>query len=426
MFAEELNTVRGLKSAPKTDREHRSFMDALLERLAVGDENQRFEAGVLLEKEARPTDVPLLSAALAQHKTELAIELPIIRALGATKSSSAIEPLRSTFNSGNAIEQIVIIDALAQIPDQIVVNMLADSLVTGDNDAVHVRAASALGRIGGERAVYALNAVADTMKGTSEKMAARWALRIATKDVTTDRIDTDIDEGRQQNYYYKGMMYYVYRPAFRKDAPKDSWLLTCIHGADLDFEAIIDLCQPIAKQVKATLLVPFFDPVTFPEFDSFNLHGIRSDKRLFELVDHLGKHAEVKTKEIYILGFNAGGDFAQRLTYFYPERIARAAFNSTFFYPLAVEAYFPNGLKTTPLAPDLSVDFLKVIKTDFAIIMNPYQPNSKEFRAFLNSLSDYARRTQHTTRVKLRTMSEKGNNIGETAEIGKNFLFPKE
>ena len=88
-----------------------------------------------------------------------------------------------------------------------------------------------------------------------------WAIRYANGEIPVKRIDSELEEGRQQNYYYKGMIYYLYRPAFRTDAPKSSWLLVCLHGTELNYEQTIDLCQPIAKQFKTSLLVPFFDAI---------------------------------------------------------------------------------------------------------------------------------------------------------------------
>jgi pimeloyl-ACP methyl ester carboxylesterase len=173
-----------------------------------------------------------------------------------------------------------------------------------------------------------------------------------------------------------------------------------------------------------TLVVPFFDPVNFPEYETFNLHGMRSDKRLLELLDHLGERAEVRTKEFYLIGLGDGGDFVQRFAFFYPERIARAAFTTTFFYPLEVKQYFPIGLKSTPLAPDLKVDFLKIIKTDFAYILDPYQGGQKEFKTFQSQMQEYVLKSQHVPRIRYRELTDKNNSMEGVLRVAKDFLFP--
>lgn len=426
MFEEELQIVRGIRKEPQSEREHKSLIEALIDRLEIGDANQRYEAGVLLEKEVNKSDIPILVDALKNHSSNFEFQLPVIRALGATKDPSILDPMRYEFNQGDVQVQLAVIDAIAQVPDDFVANMLQDILTTGDSIDVHIRAAAALGKIGGDRARYVLGSVADRYKDGPERRAIAWSRRVISGEISEKRTDVDIDEGRQQNYYYKGMMYYAYRPAFRKDAPKDTWLIVCVHGKELNLEEVVDLCQPLAKQMKASLLVPFFDPINFPEFDKFNLRGIRSDRRFFEIIDHLGNRADIKTREVYLLGFGTGGDFSQRITYFYPDRIARAAFTSSFFYPLQVDKYFPDGLKTTPLAPDLKVDLLKVTKTDFAFILDPYQGATKEYKGFLNSLIDYTSKSQHSTRIRMRQLQEKNNSIGDVFNLGKAFLFPRE
>lgn len=424
MFSDELNSVRGISKEPQGEREHRALVDALIDRLEVGDENQRYEATVLLEKEVRPSDIPLIVDALGRYDNSPEAHLPLIKALGATKAQAALEPLRDQFNRGNVDTQVAVIDALAKIPDERIVNMLADILASGDIVPVHVRAASALGKIGGDKALYALNAVTENLKPGAERSAVLWAIRYANGEIPEKRIDTELDEGRQQNYYYKGMIYYLYRPAFRVDAPKASWLLVCIHGSELNFEQTIDLCQPIAKQFKTSLLVPFFDPINFPEYKTFNLQGVRSDKRFLEILDHISAKAEIRTREIYMLGLGDGGDFSQRFTYFYPDRIARAAFNSTFFYPLDTSQYFPLGLKTTPLASDLKFDIFKVIKTDFMYILDPYQGGQRGFKQFNTALEGYTSKSQHPHRIRGKELSEKENSIEGSIKVGREFLFP--
>jgi hypothetical protein len=425
MFSEELNTVRGINTN-RDEREHRLLVDSLIERLDVGDVNQRYEASLLLEKEARRADITVLIEALKKYEALPEVHIPIIRALGSTKDAAALEPLRFEFNKGNSEVQLAVIDALAKIPDDTVVNMLADILSTGDVVPVHVAAAASLGKIGGDRALYALNAVRESLQAGAEKTAVDWALRYASGEISSKRIDTDIEEGRQQIYYYKGMTYYGYRPAFRKDAPKDSWLIVCIHGSELNFEETVDLCRPVAKQYKTSLLVPFFDPINFPDFREFNIRGPRSDRRLLELVEHMGQYGQVKSKEIYLIGVGDGGDFANRFVFFYPERIARAAFTTTFFYPFDSKQYFPAGLKQTPLAPDLKADFYKVIKTDFAFILDPYQSGKKDFKLFLEGLSQFVSKSQTSSRIRIRRLNERDDSAAAIVKNATEFLFPNE
>jgi pimeloyl-ACP methyl ester carboxylesterase len=352
------------------------------------------------------------------------VQIPIIRAIGKTKDAKAIDLFRTRMTHAAEPVQLAIVDALGQINSDDVLPMLGNVLYQKTNLPVQMRAISMLGNIGGEKGIYVLRSVLTQITNPALKRAIDLALARAMGVVALDKTDPAPEQGRRSTGFYKGTYYYFYRPVSTELMPVQPWLLVCVHGRDLAAEAIFLQCYNSAKSLRLAVLAPVFDDQLFPDYASFS--ASRSDKRLLELVDFLGSQTNFKKQEIFLYGYEAGGNFVQRFTLAYPDRVARAAFVSNAFMALNPDIYFPTGLKNSPLYPDLAIDLRKVLKVDFAILLQEGTTQGRQATKFYQGLRDFAESIQISSRPRTKQISAKAIDPKTSWNAAVDYLFPKE
>lgn len=391
---------------------HDALMDEILRRLDSPDERTRLEATLALRKNAQQSDVEDLAKRLKQGNNRDK-QLALIEALGGLQDKRAGDALRFEVDHGDEVTRRAAVTALGNLNYNWPVPILAKVLRKDKDEELKKRAASALGQIGTPQAIYTLRtslALLDENPGA--KNAAFWALEKARGEIDEERIDTEMPRGRRIQLYYNGTRYYFYHPANRREAGVDKsglrpWLLVCIHDGDLRAEEVFNICYRSAKKAQLAVLVPVIDNMRYPDYGTFNIRGERFDKRLLELIEHVGQHAGLNVREFYLFGYGTGGDFVQKFSMVYPKRIAKVAYECTGFTMPDPEAYFPKGLNRSPLSPDIGVDMYQVMKTDQMLILRKNSEALRNGKEYFEAMEHYSQINGIRERLNVRTVDVK-------------------
>jgi len=392
--------------------DHEVFIDEVLRRLDSPDERTRLEATLALRKNVRQSDVENLATKLKQGNNRDK-QLAIIESLGALGDRRAGDALRFEIQHGDDYTKAAAVTAMGYLNFNWPVPILAKVLRKEKSDDLRKRAASALGQIGTPQAIYTLRTSLALLEDSpGAKNAAFWALEKARGEIDEEQIDTEMPRGRRLQLYYKGTRYYFYHPANRREAGIEKtglrpWLLVCIHDGDLRAEEVFNICYRSGKKALLAVLVPVIDNMRYPSYGDMNIRGERFDKRLLELVDHVGERAGLTTREIFLFGYGIGGDFVQKFTMAYPTRIAKAAYECTNYTNPDPEAYFPKGLNITPLAPDIKVDMYPVMKADQLLILRKNSDSLRDGKEYFEAMEHYSQVNGIRERVNVRTVDVK-------------------
>jgi hypothetical protein len=397
---------------------HETMMDEVLRRLDSPDERTRLEATLALRKIAQQSDVEDLAKRLKQGNNRDK-QLAIIESLGLLQDRRAGDALRFEVDHGDDYTRRAAVTALGTLNFNWPVPVLAKVLRKEKDEELQKRAASALGQIGSPQAVYTLRTTLSMLDDApGAKNAAYWALEKARGEIDDDQVDTQMPRGRRLQLYYNGTRYYFYHPANRREAGIEKsglrpWLLVCIHDSDLRAEEVFNICYRAAKKEGMAVLVPVIDNMRYPDYGNFNMRGERFDKRLLELIDHVGQHAGLTTREFFMFGYGEGGDFVQKFVMVYPKRIAKAAYECNSYTMPDPESYFPRGLNRSPLTPDVGIDMYQVMKTDQLLILRKNSPTLRQGKEFYEAMEHYSqingireRLNVHTVDVKFEIWNE--------------------
>lgn len=414
----EENTAATQKVATEMGSElqnlsHESLIEELLRRLATPEERTRLEAGLLLRKTAKLSDVEQLVKVLKRGNNRDK-QIAIIETLGGLQDRRAGEALRFEVEHGDMETRRSATTALGELNFNWPIPVLVRALrkVTEDEE-LRKRAASSLGKIGTTQAVYALRtSLASLEEVPGAKNAAFWALEKARGEVDDELVDTKMPKGRRLQLYFKGTRYYFYHPANRREASATKvglspWLLVCVHDADLRAEELFNICWRAAKKRQMAALVPVVDNMRFPDYGTFNIRGQRFDKRLLELIEHVGQYAGLTVREFYLFGYGEGGDFAHRFAMTNPRRIAKLAFEANTYTSPDPELIFPRGISRSPLSPDLAIDMYQYLKTDQMQIIRKNSPTLRNGKEWFQAMTHYGDVNGIRSRVQIRTVDVK-------------------
>ncbi|MFN8392574.1 MAG: HEAT repeat domain-containing protein [Bdellovibrionota bacterium] len=391
---------------------HDTLMDEILRRLDSPDERTRLEATLALRKNAAQSDVEDLAKRLKQGNNRDK-QLAIIEALGLLQDKRAGDALRFEVDHGDEYTRRAAVTALGNLNFNWPVPVLAKVLRKEKSEELRKRAASALGQIGSPQAIYTLRTTLSMLdEAPGAKNAAYWALEKARGEIDDEQIDTDMPRGRRLQLYYNGTRYYFYHPANRREAGIEKsglrpWLLVCIHDSDLRAEEVFNICYRSAKKEGLAVLVPVIDNMRYPDYGNFNMRGERFDKRLLELVEHVGQHAGLTVREFFMFGYGMGGDFVQKFAMVYPKRIAKAAYECSNYTTPDAEAYFPRGLNRSPLAPDVQINMYDVMKTDQLLILRKNSETLRQGKEYFESMEHYSQINGIRERLNVRTVDVK-------------------
>ena len=360
----------GIESQTPQQQRHRRLIEAILERIESPNEQARYEAAVALKETVLPGDVPLLVQSL---KSGGGIDKQVFVAeiLGEMHDISATGALRNEVEHGEVPSQIASTRALGRLGNDYPVPLLSGLITQAGNEELSLSAIAALGRIGSTAAIYALNNTGGLGAIDTRGRALKWALSRAKIKNVDDTTNQDIPQGRKLERFFRGTKYMYYQPDYRRKPNEKTWLLVCVHSGNLDVDAMFETCVETGRKLQVAVLAPYFDYSNFPDYGDLNIRGDRADKRLLEIIEHLGTKTDVNTRQFYFYGTGEGAEFIQRFAYAYPERIARAVVlysDQSRLVELNMQVYFPQGLKTNPFAPDLKFNFDTILPVDMVFL----------------------------------------------------------
>ena len=360
----------GIESQTPQQQRHRRLIEAILERLESTSEQSRFEAAVALKETVLPADVPLLVQSL-KSGGGIDKQVFIAEILGEMHDVSATGALRNEVEHGEKPSQIASTRALGRLGNDYPVPLLSGLITQGGNEELSLSAIAALGRIGSTAAVYALNNTGGLAAMDARGRALKWALARAKIKNVDDTTTQDIPQGRKIERVLRGTKYMYYQPDYRRKPNEKTWLLVCVHSGNLDVDAMFETCVDTGRKLQVAVLAPYFDYSNFPEYGDLNIRGDRADRRLLEIIEHLGTKTDINTRQFYLYGNGEGAEFVQRFAYAYPERVARAVVlytDQSRLIELNMQVFFPQGLKTNPFAPDLKFNFDTLLPVDMIFL----------------------------------------------------------
>lgn len=343
---------------------------------------------------------------------------------------------------------------MGEIGSSTSIRPLLDALHKSSSRWVRRESALALGRIGTERVVEPLDSAMRTDKDTSvRKYAARGLfLCLGTKAapyfqtaLATEQdpgcilalrwlCDTEfkgtrpplIAPGEASYGSLSGMLYKVYTPK-TYDPARPCNLLVSVHGTDGRPDAYLSMGQATADRENCLVLAPYFDAFNFPLYDMLNsdVHGIRSDLRLLEIIDTLPQLASVIVDRFYLFGHSKGGQFVLRFVMAHPDRILRAAACGFGNAIMPNEnANFPMGMKPNALMPDLaSISFGDLASAKMAVIVGSEDSNRSLVEEFASKAEDYAKRHATDYRIVLTVVPGGHHSGAENFPSASRFFF---
>lgn len=404
---------------PRTFSSQAELMQAVLKRMDSSDLKTRLEAGLLLRDIARSSDLAMLLELLKKGNI-LDKQLFIIDTLGRLGDPRAATALRFEIENGDPLAKRAAASALGKLEFDWPIPILAQQVLKDStreivDEKLAMRAVTAMGEIASQRAIDSLKSVISRNRSATIGInnASYWALRKAEGQIPDDKLDTEIEIGRQLQLNYNGYEYFFYVPSASASLYDKPWLLICVHDTDREIKALFDACWKKGKELRMAVLMPYFDVMRFPDYGEFNIWGKRADKYLLKLIEHVGTYAAVNTKEVYLYGSGEGGDFVQRFSMAYPDRIARAAFSSINYTTPQENLLFPIGIGINPLAEDLKIDLLKFIKSDVAVIslktanINAIQ-SERYAKDYLQRLNAFSAKNAVRSRIATRSVSALG------------------
>ncbi|MCB0344632.1 MAG: HEAT repeat domain-containing protein [Bdellovibrionales bacterium] len=404
--------------------DHGALVSAVLQRLMGDDEAGVIEASLALPELVDKTDFFRLIEALPLASSERA-QRSILASLGVVADPRAGKLVEKYTLEGSEDVQIEAVLTLGKLKHKWAVPRLTKILV--DRSAkprVRYAAAQALGILGSREAMYALEQAGARIDEPKVTLAINHAIAFAKGELDTEKIDPVNKAGERDVRRYQGVDYQFYYPTVRARNGDKPRLLACFHDYDLDWDSVFAYCQKRARDHGLATLVVHYDFLTFPNYGTFNLGGRRADKVFLDVAEYVAKEADIEAREMYLYGIGGGGAFVQRFVMTHPKRIARAFAASSNFLRLDTNELFPDGLKPSPLAKDVSIDMYNFVKTDVRLVFLEGGDVLYGATQFKQYLEDYAREQGITTRYEVDSGSERipGRSIWQSAE---QYLFWK-
>jgi len=425
-FEEEYNQLKN----PKDDTDaktHRKEMDTLIAAIEGKDLSAYNEAVRVIPLITRPSDAALLVRKLRDYVGYPERQIPVIRAIGQTKDSSTIPQLLMEFEHAKVGSvQIAVIEALSVINDDSVVAFLGKVLTSPGHTEIAIKAATALGKMTGSKALYVLEQSIQLLKDSPEKNAAVFARLYVAGEMkeTHTSVSSDFKQGVQQLMWYKGSPFYLFAP--RQNNPEyASWLMVCVHSETLDADTVFNACVNVAKDYKLAVITPIFDDIHFPNYGGFNIDGVRADTRLKEIIAFASQNVKLKTRELFFFGYGVGGDFIQRFVFSNPQMVARAAFQPNNILSMDNKLPFPMGVEPVTGAKDLSFNVAEIIKMDAALIFVNNKVVLGNLRKAIEPISIYGEKEQVATRLRFMRIDAPSATLENVFPKAKEYLFQK-
>lgn len=137
--------------------------------------------------------------------------------------------------------------------------------------------------------------------------------------------------------------------------------LVVLHGISRNADELVDLFLPEAARTGRRIVVPHFDPATWPSFQR-PCRKARPDQALLSLLATLAASDPALAGPVDLFGHSGGAQLAHRFAMLYPQRVGRLNLGAAGWYclPDAGMAH-PYGLGPDP-APDAPPDALAWVR----------------------------------------------------------------
>ena len=160
-----------------------------------------------------------------------------------------------------------------------------------------------------------------------------------------------------------GVTYYQHIPVGIGTSPS---LFISVHGWSRNvLEHAYDFL-PLARAYGVVLVTPLFETRRFPHYQRLgcDIGKGRADLILNRIVDTVRLEIGVKRLPLFLFGYSGGGQFVQRYTMAYPDRVMRLALGAPGWYTFPDPAHpFPLGIASIKQLPDIHFNpsaFLKI------------------------------------------------------------------
>lgn len=409
-------------------------LSRLVANLRVEARHDRLRALHALVSEVQPEDVPALLEILKEPDTSIRVQWRLLRAVGMMGVAEAApvaariveDPLRD-----EGVRQAAAF-TLADLRARPHAKALKHAAQTDPTPLTRIIAAGALYRVMGKAALPELNRLKASESDPYAIEHLDWyAHLIRNGDTFTIRPRP----GEIVTCALAGTKYLIYTPTTYQPGV-DHELLVSVHGTFGSSERYMDVVRERAEAENLVAIAPWFEAATFPSFDNLNLDNIgigqpRSDLRLLEIIDAVGKMVSVRTDQFYLFGHSKGGQFTQRFVFAHPDRIIRAAACASGLYLAPEEEtkggygeMFPYGAVSNPFAPDLAErTFEGFIAAPIAFFVGTKDPRVADLHRFVRESQARARKVGYTPQLEVRLLASVGHDGRETFPPAADYLF---
>jgi pimeloyl-ACP methyl ester carboxylesterase len=127
---------------------------------------------------------------------------------------------------------------------------------------------------------------------------------------------------------------YIPQEHYPKDPEQKLPLLVHVHGTSRDLSPVRRELVAFADSMPCAILAPLFPanldgPNDFNSYKDLRTSSLRSDLALISMLDEVAyTWPGIETTKIHLMGFSAGGQFAHRFLYLYPERLSSISVGS--------------------------------------------------------------------------------------------------
>ncbi|OKL55363.1 hypothetical protein UA08_09398 [Talaromyces atroroseus] len=144
---------------------------------------------------------------------------------------------------------------------------------------------------------------------------------------------------------------YVPQEHYPKNSEQKLPLLVHVHGTSRDLSPVRRELVAFADSMPCAILAPLFPanlegPTDFNSYKDLRTNSLRSDLALISMLDEVAfTWPGIETSKIHLMGFSAGGQFAHRFLYLYPEHLASVSVGSPGqATPLDYQKNWPKGV----------------------------------------------------------------------------------
>jgi pimeloyl-ACP methyl ester carboxylesterase len=150
-------------------------------------------------------------------------------------------------------------------------------------------------------------------------------------------------------------------------------VLVAVHGISHRAKEQIRAFLPYVEQYRFVLIAPLFCRKNFPAYQRLGVSRqtvpCYPDIALNSLLDEVSEYNGASTRQVYLFGYSAGGQFVHRYAMTYPEKVHAVTMGAAGWYTFPdKQAPFPRGLRARRQFRSLELNpsrFLKVPMATF-------------------------------------------------------------